>query len=149
LTYLEEEMIRIYRSSIIDAAITKVWNKIRNFNALPEWHPTVADSQIEEGHASDKVGCIRNFHLKDGGNIREQLLAHSDVDHYTTYSILESPMPVTGYVATIRLREITDGSCTFIEWSAEFDTDEEAAMHDLVGDGVFQGGFDALKESLS
>jgi hypothetical protein len=142
-------MIRIYKSSVIAASVKETWEKVRDFNALPSWHPAVAESRIEEGLPSDKVGCIRNFNLQDGANIREQLLAHSDVDHYTTYSILESPMPVSGYTATLRLTEITDGDRTFIEWSAEFDTDEEAAMRDLVGNGVFQGGFDALKETLS
>ncbi len=142
-------MIRIYKSSVIDAPVDLVWSKIRDFNGLPTWHPAVADSAIEDGHPSDKVGCIRNFNLQDGGNIREQLLAHSDIEYYTTYSILESPMPVAGYVATIKLTEITDGDRSFIEWSAEFDTDAEPDMRALIGDGVFQGGFDALKERLS
>ena len=58
-------------------------------------------------------------------------------------------MPVENYVATIRLTEITDGDRSFIEWSAEFDTDAESDMRELVGDGVFQGGFDALKKALA
>ena len=88
-------MIRIYKSSVIGASVDTVWDKVRDFNGLPSWHPAIADSQIENGEPGDKIGCIRNFNLKDGGNFREQLLAHSDVDHYTTYSILESPMPVS------------------------------------------------------
>lgn len=142
-------MIRIYRSSVIDAPINRVWGKIRDFNDLPGWHPAIADSRIEDDYPSDKVGCIRNFNLQDGGNLREQLLAHSDIDHCTTYSILESPMPVENYVATIKVTEITDGNRSFIEWSAEFDTDVEAEMRALIGDGVFQGGFDALKQRIS
>ena len=141
-------MIRIYKSSVIDASVDTVWVKVRDFNALPSWHPAVAESRSENDGSSDSVGCIRNFNLRDGGNIREQLLAHSDIEHYTTYSILESPMPVSGYVATLRLTEITDGNRTFIAWSAEFDTDVEAEMRELVGNGVFQGGFDALKEAI-
>lgn len=143
-------MIRIYKSSVIDAPVDTVWNKVRDFNGLPSWHPAVADSQIEDGEPSDKIGCIRNFNLAgDGGNIREQLLAHSDVDRYTTYSILESPMPVTGYSATLRLTEITDENRTFIQWTAEFETDAIDEMRELIGNGIFQGGFDVLKESLA
>ena len=142
-------MTRVYRSSVIDAPIDKVWDRIRDFNALPSWHPAIADSQIEGGLASDQVGCIRSFNLKDGGNIREQLLTLSDAEHCCTYSILESPMPVENYVATLKLSEVTDGSRTFIEWSAEFDTEAVAEMHELVGDGVFLGGFASLQESLS
>ena len=137
-------------SSVINAPIEKVWATIRDFNALPAWHPAIADSQIENGEPSDKVGCIRNFNLKDGGNIREQLLTLSDIDHTCTYSILESPMPVENYVATLRLGKITDGNRTYIEWSAEFTTPPEAEEETVafVGGGVFQGGFDALKGLL-
>ena len=137
-------------SSVINAPIENVWAKIRDFNALPVWHPAIADSQIENGEPSDKIGCIRNFNLQDGGNIREQLLALSDIDHTCIYSILESPMPVENYVATLRLIKITDGNRTFIEWSAEFNTppEAEAEMVALVGGGVFQGGIDALKNIL-
>ena len=140
-------MTRIFTSSVINAPVEQVWGKIRDFNALPDWHPGISDSRIEEGEPSDKVGCIRNFNLKDGGNIREQLLALSDVAHLCTYSILESPMPVENYVATLRLVQITDGDRTYAEWTATFDCppEAEAGMIDTVGNGVFQGGFDALK----
>ncbi len=145
-------MIRIFTSSVIDRPIETVWAKIRDFNDLPGWHPAIEKSHIEDGHPSDQVGCIRNFDLKDdGGNIREQLLTLSDREHTCTYSILESPMPVEDYVATLRLLPITDGYRTYAEWSAEFDcpASEETAMRELIGDGVFQGGFNALKEALA
>src|ERR1700758_4569869 len=38
-----------------------------------------------------------------GGHFRERLLALSDRDHICTYTILESPLPITDYVATIQL----------------------------------------------
>jgi len=144
-------MVKVYTSSVIDAPADRVWATVRDFNALPQWHPAIRDSRIEGNHPSDKIGCIRNFNLRDGGNIRERLLALSDYDFTCTYAILESPMGVRDYIATLKLSPITDGNRTFAEWSAEFDcaperTNELAA---LVGQGVFQGGFDALKRSLS
>jgi len=57
-------MAKIFTSSAINAPIDEVWAKIRDFNALPDWHPAIADSHIENGEPSDKVGCIRNFNLK-------------------------------------------------------------------------------------
>ena len=144
-------MVKVYTSSVIDAPADRVWATVRDFNALPNWHPAIRDSRIEGNHPSDKIGCIRNFNLKDGGNIRERLLALSDYDFTCTYSILESPMGVSNYVATLKLAPITDGNRTFAEWSAEFDCDAErtAALAQLVGQGVFQGGFDALKRAFS
>jgi len=57
-------------------------------------------------------------------------------------------MPVSNYSATLKLTEITDEARTFLQWTAEFDTDAEADMRELIGNGVFQGGFDALKSAL-
>jgi hypothetical protein len=140
-------MIHVYVSSVIEAPADAVWQRIRDFNALPQWHPGIADSRIENGEPPDKVGCVRNFHTRDGGLIRERLLALSDFDYSCSYSILESPMGVDNYVATLKLTPITDGNLSFIEWSAEFDCDErrEQALSEQIGGQVFQGGFDALK----
>ena len=114
-------MVKVYSSSVIEAPADRVWAVIRNFN------------------------------LKDGGNIREQLLTLSDFDFTCTYSILESPMGVQNYIATLKLTPITDGNRSFIEWSAEFDCppERERPLADLVGNGVFQGGFDALKRQVA
>jgi hypothetical protein len=97
--------------------------------------------------ASDTVGCVRNFRLRDGGVIREQLLTLSDYDFQCTYSILESPMGVENYVATLKLTPVTDGGRTFAEWSAEFDCapEREGELAQQIGQGVFQTAFDALK----
>ncbi|HZW72598.1 MAG TPA: SRPBCC family protein [Caldimonas sp.] len=144
-------MIRVYVSSVIDASADTVWSRIRDFNGMPQWHPGIADSRIENGEASDRVGCIRHFHTKDGGTIRERLLALSDYDYQCVYEILESPMGVENYVATLKLTPVTDGARCFAEWSAEFDCDEgrEHALVETIGDGVFQGGFDALKRHFA
>ena len=143
-------MAKIFTSSVINAPVDKVWAKIRDFNALPDWHPAIADSHIEDGEPPDKVGCIRNFNLKDGGNIREQLLTLSDVEHLCTYSILCSPMPLENYVATLRLTPVTDDNRTYAQWTAEFDCteEEEEGLLNLIGSGVFQGGFDSLKHAF-
>jgi hypothetical protein len=141
-------MIKVYTSSVIEASADAVWAIVRDFNGLPNWTPFVADSRIEGGAPSDKVGCVRNFRLKDGGIIREQLLALSDYDFECTYSILESPMGVENYIATLKLTPITDGNRTFGEWWAEFDPPpgREAELAENIGQGVFQAGFNALKQ---
>ncbi len=140
-------MVQVYASSVLGAPADRIWAVVRDFNGLPDWHPAIAESRIEGNAPADQVGCVRAFRLRDGGALREQLLALSDYDFSMTYAILESPMGVENYVATLKLTPVTDGARTFIEWSAEFDCPEEreAELAAQIGDGVFQGGFDALK----
>ncbi|RZL95903.1 MAG: SRPBCC family protein [Variovorax sp.] len=140
-------MVSVYVSSVIDASADSVWSRVRDFNGMPQWHPLIADSRIENSQPADRVGCIRHFHTRDGGTIRERLLALSDYEYSCTYEILESPMGVTNYTATLKLTPVTDGARCFAEWSAEFECDEgrERDLTESIGSGVFQGGFDALK----
>jgi hypothetical protein len=57
-------------------------------------------------------------------------------------------MAVKNYQATVELRKVTDGDRTYIQWTAEFDTEpeEEAGLIELIGIGVFMGGLDSLKK---
>lgn len=144
-------MARVYISSVIDAPAARVWERIRDFNGLPRWHPRIRDSRIENGEPSDRVGCVRDFHLQNGDRIRERLLGLSDYDMFCTYSILESPMPLTDYIATIRLTPVTDGNRTFAEWTAEFECAEADAegLVNGIGNDVFQAGFNALKRQMA
>jgi hypothetical protein len=143
-------MAEVFVSSVINATAGAVWKVVRNFNALPDWTSFVAESRIEQNMLADQVGCIRNFRLKDGGTIRERLLALSDYDMSCTYTILESPMGVENYIATLALFPVTDGNVTLATWKASFDTvaerEDELVRH--IGANVFQAAFSALKKQL-
>ena len=140
-------MVKVHISSVIEAPVARVWALVRDFNALPAWHPVIADSRIEDDRAGVEVGCVRAFHTKDGGFIRERLLSFSDHDYAFSYSILESPMGVDRYVAAVQLTPVTDGNRTFAQWRAEFDCapGREGELANFIGQAVFQAGFDALK----
>jgi len=132
-------MASVKMSSHFSATPNKVWDLIGGFNALADWHPAVEKSELEEG------GTIRRLHLMGGGEIVEKLQRSDDDDHVYSYSILEGPLPVKGYVAEIRVRPEGDG-CE-VEWSSSFEpagaseSDAVQAIHD-----VYQAGFDNLKK---
>jgi hypothetical protein len=140
-------MVKVYRSTVLDAPAGRVWRDLRDFNGLPGWHPLVALSRIEKGHAADKVGCIRYYQLKGGGRIREQLMSLSDYDYTCTSSILDSPMEIEDHVAHLRLFPVTEGNRCFVEWSADFECSPEleAEAAEFMGNDLIQTGFDALK----
>jgi NADPH:quinone reductase-like Zn-dependent oxidoreductase len=143
-------LIRVRRSAVIDAPIERVWTVLRDFNSHRAWHPAVGESRIERNEPSDQVGCVRNFFLKDGNHIREQLLALSDRDYISTYCILDATLPMRNYVATVQLKRVTDGDRTFWHWESTFDVPRgrEREFDQLVGGGVYEAGFHALAEYL-
>jgi NADPH2:quinone reductase len=144
-------MIRVRRSAVIDAPIDRVWAVLRDFNSHSAWHPAVGDSRIERNEPADQVGCVRNFFLKDGNHIREQLLALSDSQYLSTYCILDATLPMRNYVASLQLKKVTDGERTFWHWESTFDVPKgrEREFDQLVGGGVYEGGFAGLRNYLN
>ncbi|MDA0708089.1 MAG: SRPBCC family protein [Proteobacteria bacterium] len=143
-------MINVFVTSVIDAPIEKVWETVRGFNDLPKWHPGIKKSEIEDGLPASTIGCVRNFYLQDGENIRETLLALSDLEYTFSYDMITTGLGLFDYISTMELRPITDGDRTYIQWIAEFTTaeGEEEEKADMVANGVLQGGFNALKEKF-
>ena len=140
-------MALAFASSVVAAPAAEVWAVIRDFGALNDWHPLVEDCRIEAGRPADQVGCVRAFRLTDGATLRERLVALSDFDFSYSYEILDGPMPLENYVATLKIAPITDGDQTFIEWTAQFDCaeEDEEQLTTKIANDVFQGGFGALK----
>ena len=143
-------MASVYVSSVINAPCEKVWDIIRPFDSISQWHHLVKEAQIELGLPNDKIGCVRHMTMEDGSTIREKLLGLSDYDRVYTYSILESEMAVTNYVASLRTTPITEDNRSFVEWSAEFDcpADEQSKLHDFIAKEVFGKGLEDLAKFI-
>ena len=69
-------MARVYVSTVVNARSDRLWVRVRDFNGLPNWHPAIAESRIEGGEPPDKIGCIRDFRLRNGERIRCRQFAH-------------------------------------------------------------------------
>lgn len=143
-------MVKVCQSTIIEAPIDEVWAILRDFNGHDRWHPAIAFSEIEGGEPVDAVGSVRHFRLNDGGELREQLLALSDKDRRLSYCLLEAPLPLMGYVASLRLKPVTDGNVTFWEWRSEFQppAHRRDELVKLVTEGIYQAGFAAVRNLL-
>ena len=48
---------------------------------------SLAKVRQRQGLSPDQIGCVRNFDLTDGTNLREKLLALSDKDYAFAYQI--------------------------------------------------------------
>ena len=143
-------MVKVVRSTVLSAPVDSVWNVLRDFNGHDRWHPAVSESHVERRRGADEVGCIRNFRLEDGSELREQLLTLSDLEQSFSYCLLDTPVPLFNYVAHVRLAPVTDGDMTFWEWESRFDTPQgqEEPLAELVGEQIYQAGFDAIRAHM-
>ena len=136
-------MAKVDMKTNLDVTADEVWKLIGGFNTLPDWHPAIEKSELEE------EGSMRRLSLAGGGTIMEKLEKRDDNEKVYSYSIIDSPLPVSNYNATIRVKDDGEGKTT-VEWSSEFEADgaaENEAM-DVIA-GIYQAGFDNLKKMFS
>jgi len=142
--------MKVMRSVIIEAPVDRVWAAVRAFDGVVRWNPGVTAARMESG-TSTSVGAIRHLDIVDGTVFRETLLAHSDLEHFYTYDIVEGPLPCRNYVSTHRFLPVTDGNLTLGIWSGEFDCDpaDEASLETIVGDAIYRDGMRGLNSYLA
>lgn len=133
-------MAKVSMSLNLPVPIDQAWRLIGGFNALPDWHPAVEKSQLEDG------GRLRRLQIAGGATLVERLDTFSENDHCYTYTIEQGPLPVAQYKATIRLRQDPGRPGCVVDWSSEFapsgapEGDAVAAIRN-----IYQAGFDNLK----
>ena len=141
--------MHVFRTMIVNAPVDKVWAAVRDFDGVAAWNPGVERARLENG-AATQTGTIRALEISDGKVFRETLLAHSDLDRFYTYDIIESPLPVTSYVSTHRFLPITATDQTLGIWESWFNCAEahREEMDHVVGDQIYIGGMTGLNEYL-
>jgi carbon monoxide dehydrogenase subunit G len=135
----------------INASPAVVWEKIKNFDALKDWHPAVAESAADKGNS---VGSVRQVKLKGGGELTETLEGYDDTKMKYSYRAKDGgALPVSNYTSTISVT--ADGSQTVVEWRGAFyrgflnndpppELNDEAAMKAITG--VYKSGLENLKK---
>ena len=134
-------MAKVSMQSVFAMSPDEVWKLIGKFNALPDWHPAIQSSKLEDG------GRLRRLSLLGGGEVVERLETIDEKDRLYRYSIVSGPLPVANYTATLRVRDDGKGQA-LVEWSSEFDPAKGAPETDAVNaiQGVYQMGLDNLKK---
>ncbi|MCU1282115.1 MAG: D-threo-aldose 1-dehydrogenase [bacterium] len=117
----------------ISASPDQVWELIGGFDSLPNWLPFIPKSELSDG------GRVRHLATPNGETIVEQLESFDNDAHCYTYSILEGPFPVTGYVSTLRVQDADGGKRSRVEWSGHF---TPKGVSDLEASRLFQGMYE-------
>ena len=135
----------------IDAPPAVVWARIKNFDALKDWHPAIAESPADKGNA---LGSVRQLKLKGGGALTETLEGFDDAKMKYSYRAKDGgALPVTNYTSTISVSG--EGNRSVVEWRGAFyrgypnndppaDQNDDAAVAAITG--VYQSGLANLKK---
>ena len=125
------------------AAPSQTWEKIKDFNGWQAWHPAFAGTEIIKGQGNTK-GTVRVLTTKDGAKFTEELVSHNAASRTYEYRITESPLPITGYVSKLEVRENKGGSS--VAWSSNFNVKDGASEEEVkkVISGVYRAGLDNL-----
>ena len=145
--------LHVHKTVTINASADKVWNLVKDFNGLNNWHPAIAKDDIVEG-TNNTVGAVRLLSLKGGGTIKEKLLAFDATGHSFRYAIVEGALPVSGYTSRLSVKSAGDNKST-VTWSGRFkrknvgdnpgDSENDKTAVDTIT-GVYQAGLDNLKK---
>lgn len=140
-------MVHVFETVTLSAGPDEVWAVVGDFNGLSNWHPAIANSNIRDGATADQVGAIRELALENGASVVETQTDRSEDGRTYTYDFVESPFPITNYLATVRVRRGAEEGQSVVEWESNFDTPPEAEteMKEAIS-GVYTSGFGALKE---
>ena len=146
-------LLHVTESISIAAPPGKVWDTIKNYDALPSWHPAFAKDEIVKG-SNNKTGAVRALTIKDGPTFTEELVAYHPRAHSFTYKIIESPLPLSAYRSTMSVRPDVGGK-TLVVWTGTFRRKDPSASPkkgeddktatDLIT-GVYKAGLDNLKK---
>ncbi len=145
---------KVTETITIKASPDAVWNKVKDFAGLQNWHPAVASSMVTD---ASKIGSVRTLKLKDGGEIVETLESYDESARKFSYRAKDGgALPVSNYSSTLTVKA-GDGGTAVVEWRGAFyraypnndpppDKNDEAAVKAITG--VYQGGLANLKKIM-
>jgi mxaD protein len=145
--------LKVVEKVILTAPLDRVWATVKDFDGVGKWHPAVDKVQLLTG-SSEQPGTIRALTLKDGTSIKEQLVSFNETLHRFTYTMVESPFPITDYMSTLSVQTNAHGK-TVVRWTGTFkrknpadpppEAESDAAGIALV-QSIYQGGLSNLKK---
>ena len=139
------DQIMVRKGITVDAPSHLVWKLVGSFDGMDDWHPAVVNSVL----VGDGVtpGSRRLLLLPGKVVIAEELLAYSADEMSYSYAIVDSPLPVEGYVSTIQIISKGDKDSQ-VMWSSTFRAKEGVSDQEAKDaiTGVYTAGLNSIKD---
>ena len=144
-------LLNAHESIDIKASIWRVWDAVKDFDGLANWHPMFSDDVIKSG-SGNEVGTIRTMTVQDGPSFDEELLSFDALDKKFSYRVLDpNPLPISDYVSTFQVVEGRRGYTTIL-WNSAFRNNSDGKMKDeeviAFINNAYKAGLDNLQSML-
>lgn len=130
-------------SERVEASAERVWGLLGDFGGIDRFSDAIEKCTVE----GEGVGARRTLSM-GAISLVERLEAFDGPGRRLQYSIVEGPLPMENYLATIEVREDGTDACT-VDWSGSFDpkgiSDEQAVA---MVEGIYKGGIKGVKKTL-
>ena len=127
----------------IAASADALWELVRDFGGIQRWNPTLSSCELDK----PGIGGVRTITMGEV-TVRERLEKLDEGAKTLSYSIVEAPLPVRDYLATIEVAE-AGPSRSRIVWRSTFEPggmpDEQLTQ---LFDGVYRQAIDGLRAAL-
>ena len=136
-------MTTVTVSEDINASADAVWAALSDFAGIKVGGPITSFETTGSG-----VGMVRTIGM-GGGTVVERLDRHDATARVFAYSILneDSPLPVSGYSATVVITDKGDGTCN-VNWSGTFSAKGAPEADAIkVVEGIYRGGIKGARRS--
>ena len=121
----------------------KVWQLIGPFCSIQDWYPAAGRCTPSKQDGA----ALRTLTTADGARVIDKRVQYSDEGMSYSYRMVDGPLPVANYEATLAVMDAKGGSV--ITWSGEFSAkgaDDAAATNAIAS--LYRAGLAALKERL-
>ena len=126
----------------LEAPAREVWKTIRDFGRVGEYVTTITETTTK----GSGIGALRTLTLRNDIQVVERLESLDDQKKTLSYSVLETPLAMKGYVATMKLEDLGEGQCE-LTWESTFQAEptEEARIKKVI-ERLYSLGFEGLKK---
>lgn len=122
-------ILNTHESIGIEAPAAKVWDAVKDFDGLHNWHPMFSGTAIKSG-GNNEAGTIRTMTVKDGPSFDEELLSFDAANRKFSYRLIDPvPLPISNYTATFEVVEGGRGA-TLILWNSAYRNNSDGKMKD-------------------
>ncbi|MBE9141028.1 SRPBCC family protein [Nodosilinea sp. LEGE 07088] len=106
----------------ISGSADAIWSTISAGGNVHQWFPMIQSCRLEGVGEGAARFCV----MADGNDLEEKIIEVSHDARLFRYAIDRHPLPASDLIASIKVRDVSNGRTT-ITWGAEFEADEETA----------------------